>query len=42
MGSRAAKQAEAQFTTVDDVVAFYKETFPEKLKALRAMPRPRS
>ncbi len=34
----AAKQAESQFKTVDDVVAFYKKTFPEKLKALRAMP----
>ncbi len=29
----AAKQAESQFKTVDDVVAFYKKTFPEKLKA---------
>ena len=34
----AAKQAQSQFKTVDDVVAFYKKTFPEKLKALRAMP----
>ena len=34
----AAKQAESQFKTVDDVVAFYQKTFPEKLKALRAMP----
>jgi uncharacterized damage-inducible protein DinB len=33
-----AKQAEAQFKSVDDVVAFYKKTFPEKLKALRALP----
>ncbi len=34
----AAKQAEAQFKTVDDVVAFYKKTFPRSCKALRAMP----
>ena len=34
----AAKQAEAQFKTVDDVVEFYKKTFPAKLKALRALP----
>jgi uncharacterized damage-inducible protein DinB len=34
----AAKQAESQFTTVGDVVAFYKNAFPEKLKALRALP----
>jgi uncharacterized damage-inducible protein DinB len=33
-----AKQAEAQFKTVADVVAFYKKTLPEKLAALRAMP----
>ena len=34
----AAKAAEAQFTSVNDIVEFYKKTFPEKLKALRAMP----
>ena len=34
----AAKQAVARFTSVADVVAFYKKTFPEKLAALRAMP----
>jgi len=34
----AAKQAESQFKSVADVVAFYQKTFPEKLKALRAMP----
>ena len=33
-----AKQAEAQFTNVQDIVDFYKKTFPEKLKALRALP----
>ena len=33
-----AKQAEARFTSVADVVDFYKKTFPEKLAALRAMP----
>ena len=33
----AAKQAVSQFTSVADVVAFYKKTFPEKLAALRAM-----
>jgi len=34
----AAKAAEAQFKTVDDIVQFYKKTFPEKLRQLRAMP----
>jgi uncharacterized damage-inducible protein DinB len=34
----AAKQAESQFRTVGDIVAFYKKTFPEKLAALKAMP----
>ena len=34
----AAKQAEAQFKKVSDVVEFYKKAFPEKLKALRALP----
>lgn len=34
----AAKQADSQFKTVADIVEFYKKTFPEKLKALRALP----
>lgn len=34
----AAKQAEARFTNVSDVVEFYKRTFPEKLAGLRTMP----
>ena len=34
----AAKQAESQFRNVGDIVEFYKRSFPEKLKALRAMP----
>ena len=34
----AAKQAESQFGKVSDVVAFYQKTFPEKMKALRALP----
>jgi uncharacterized damage-inducible protein DinB len=34
----AAKQAEAKFKSVSDVVEFYKKTFPEKLAALKAMP----
>src|SRR5687768_13064982 len=33
-----AKQAESAFKSVDDVVAFYKKTFPEKLAALRGLP----
>ena len=33
----AAQQAEAQFKSVNDVVEFYKQALPEKLKALRAM-----
>ena len=33
----AAKQAEAQFKSVNDVVEFYKKTFPAKLQALRQM-----
>ena len=33
-----AKQAESQFKTVNDIVEFYKKTFPEKLKQLRAIP----
>jgi uncharacterized damage-inducible protein DinB len=34
----AAKKAEGQFRNVADVVEFYKKTFPEKMKALKAMP----
>ena len=34
----AAKAEEARFKTVADVVAFYTKAFPEKLKALRAVP----
>ncbi len=34
----AAKQAESQFKSVNDVVEFYQRTFPEKLKQLRALP----
>ena len=33
-----AKQAESQFANVAQVVAFYEKTFPEKLKAIAAMP----
>ena len=33
-----AKAAESSFKTVSDVVEFYKKTFPERLKALRALP----
>jgi len=33
----AAKQAESRFTSVADVVEFYRKTFPEKIKALRAL-----
>jgi uncharacterized damage-inducible protein DinB len=33
----AAKQAESQLQSIDDVVAFYKKTFPEKLAALRGL-----
>jgi uncharacterized damage-inducible protein DinB len=33
----AAKQAEAQFTSVNDVVEFYKKAYPAKLQELRAM-----
>ena len=33
----AAKQAEASFKSVNDIVEFYKKTFPEKLKQLRGM-----
>jgi uncharacterized damage-inducible protein DinB len=34
----AAKQAESQFKTVKDVVSFYEKTFPEKLRAVQALP----
>src|SRR5678809_858325 len=34
----AAKKAEGQFKTVNDVVAFYKNTFPAKVQEVRAMP----
>ena len=34
----AAKADESRFKAVGDVVAFYKKAFPEKLKALRAVP----
>lgn len=33
----AAKQAEAQFKTVNDVVEFYKKTYPAKLEALKQL-----
>jgi uncharacterized damage-inducible protein DinB len=33
-----AKEAEAQFRSVADVVAFYEATFPRKLAALRDLP----
>lgn len=33
----AAKQAHSQFKTVNDVVEFYKKTFPEKLQQLRGL-----
>ena len=32
-----AKQAEAQFKSASDIEAFYSKTFPERLKALRAV-----
>ncbi|HEX5107356.1 MAG TPA: DinB family protein [Vicinamibacterales bacterium] len=33
-----AKKAEAQFRNVNEIVEFYKKTFPAKLAALRALP----
>jgi uncharacterized damage-inducible protein DinB len=36
-----AKQAESQFKTVNDIVEFYKKTFPEKMKQLRTVPAER-
>jgi uncharacterized damage-inducible protein DinB len=38
----AVKQAESEFKNVDDIVAFYKKSFPEKLAALRALPAEKS
>ena len=34
----AAKKAEEGFRSVGDVVSFYRQTFPAKLQALRALP----
>ena len=34
----AVTKLESSFKSVDDLVAFYKKTFPEKLKELRALP----
>jgi uncharacterized damage-inducible protein DinB len=34
----SAKQAESKFNSVDDVVAFYRETFPAKIAQLRGLP----
>lgn len=34
----ASRKAEAGLANVNDVVSFYKQTFPERLKALRALP----
>jgi uncharacterized damage-inducible protein DinB len=34
----AVAKLESSFKSVDDLVDFYKKTFPEKLKALRALP----
>jgi uncharacterized damage-inducible protein DinB len=36
-----AKKAEARFTSVEELVDFYKKTFPEKLNTLRALPADR-
>jgi len=33
----AAKKAEGQFNKVDDIVAFYKQTFQAKVKEVRAL-----
>jgi uncharacterized damage-inducible protein DinB len=33
-----AKKQEAGFSNVNDIVEFYKKTFPEKLNALKSMP----
>jgi uncharacterized damage-inducible protein DinB len=37
MDPAAAKQAEAQFSSVNDVVEFYRKTFPAKLAELRGL-----
>jgi len=34
----AAKKAQASFTDANQLAEFYRKTFPEKLKALRALP----
>ncbi len=34
----AAKAAEGQFKTVNDIVEYYRKTLPEKLRAVRALP----
>jgi uncharacterized damage-inducible protein DinB len=34
----AAKKAEAEFRNVNEIVEFYKKTFPAKLAAVRALP----
>ena len=34
----AVQKLESSFASVDDLVTFYKKTFPEKLQALRALP----
>jgi uncharacterized damage-inducible protein DinB len=36
-----AKAAEAAFTTVQDIVTFYQQQFPEKLRAVRSIPAER-
>jgi uncharacterized damage-inducible protein DinB len=36
-----AKAQEAEFSTIDDVVAFYRKNFPAKLRALAGMPADR-
>ena len=36
--AEGAKAVEGKFTRIGDVVEFYKKTFPERLKALRALP----
>jgi len=35
---QAAKQAESQFKSVNDVVEFYRKTYPAKLQELRDLP----
>lgn len=36
-----ARQAESNFKSVEDIVAFYRKAFPEKLASLRAVPADR-